>query len=98
MTAETSKKPSPKPGKDDPPVEPRRPVRKWIVDWLTRAQVILYTVLILSLLAIGYLWQRMFIVVPAASEGVMFRTVAGGTVTTRTWGEGLHGIPPWDKM
>lgn len=68
------------------------------MDWLTRAQFILYTLLILCFLALGYLWPRMFIVVPAGSEGVMFRTIAGGTVTTRTWGEGLHVIPPWDKM
>src|SRR5581483_4883524 len=27
-----------------------------------------------------------------------YRTLAGGTVTDRTWSEGLHVIPPWDKM
>jgi regulator of protease activity HflC (stomatin/prohibitin superfamily) len=73
-------------------------MRTRILSWLTRAQFILYTLLILCFLALGYLWQRMFIVVPAGSEGVMFRTLAGGTVTTQTWGEGLHVIPPWDKM
>jgi regulator of protease activity HflC (stomatin/prohibitin superfamily) len=29
---------------------------------------------------------------------VMYRTVHGGTVTSRIWGEGLHVIPPWDRM
>ena len=28
----------------------------------------------------------------------MFRYFAGGTVTDRVWGEGLHIIPPWDHL
>lgn len=72
--------------------------RRRIMGWLTRAQFILYSLLILVLLTIGYLWQRMFIKIDPGYEGVMYRTVSGGTVTTRTWGEGLHVIPPWDKL
>jgi regulator of protease activity HflC (stomatin/prohibitin superfamily) len=84
--------------KIDPPDEGRRSTRQWIVDWLNRFQFILYTFLVLCFLTLGYLWQRMFIVIPPGNEGVMYRTLDGGTVTNRTWGEGLHVIPPWDKL
>lgn len=40
----------------------------------------------------------MFIVIPSGFRGVMYRTVQGGTVTNRIWGEGLHVIPPWDRL
>lgn len=66
--------------------------------WLPRAQTAVYSALILCLFMLGFLWSRMFMFVPPGCRGVMYRTVYGGTVTTRTWGEGLHVIPPWDKL
>ena len=66
--------------------------------WLPRAQTVVYSALVLCLFVLGFLWQRMFVFVPPGHRGVMYRTVYGGTVTTRTWGEGLHVIPPWDKL
>ena len=67
-------------------------------DWLNRIQFVVYLLLVFVLLAIGFLWNRMFVVVPAGFRGVMYRTVLGGTVTNRVWHEGLHVIPPWDKL
>ncbi len=75
---------------------PRR--RDWFVDALNRAQFVVYLTLLLALLAIGFLWTRMFIVIAPGHRGVMYRTLSGGTVTNRTWDEGLHVIPPWDRM
>jgi regulator of protease activity HflC (stomatin/prohibitin superfamily) len=76
-----------------------RPTRRArLFRWMTRMQFALYSFLLLGLLIIAYLWPRMFVVIPPGSAGVMYRTVAGGTVTDRTWSEGLHVIPPWDRM
>lgn len=57
-----------------------------------------YTTVIVLLLLLGFLWQRIFITVPAGSYGVMYRFFAGGTVTNRVWTEGLTIIPPWDTI
>jgi regulator of protease activity HflC (stomatin/prohibitin superfamily) len=72
--------------------------RERLRDWLNRVQFVVYLLLVLLLLTIGFLWNRMFIVIPAGFRGVMYRTVQGGTVTERIWNEGLHVIPPWDKL
>lgn len=80
---------------------PERPPgtrRARLFAWMTRAQFAIYTFVLLGVLVIGYLWPRIFVVIPPGSAGVMYRTLAGGTVTDRTWSEGLHVIPPWDKM
>ncbi len=66
--------------------------------WLNRTQFVLYTTLVFCLLLLGVLWPRMFIIVPPGHLAVMYRTLKGGTVTNRTWGEGLHVIPPWDFL
>lgn len=65
---------------------------------LDRLQFVLYTILVLSLFTIGWLWHRMFIIVSPGHLGVMYRTLSGGTVTNQVWGEGLHVIPPWDHL
>jgi regulator of protease activity HflC (stomatin/prohibitin superfamily) len=57
-----------------------------------------YTILIVLLLALGFLWPRIFINIPAGSHAVMYRMFAGGTVTNRVWNEGLKIIPPWDSL
>jgi regulator of protease activity HflC (stomatin/prohibitin superfamily) len=67
--------------------------------WLQGAQFTVYTVLVLFLLALGFLWPRMFISIPPGSRGVMYRYFSGGTVTDRPpWGEGLNVIAPWDTL
>jgi regulator of protease activity HflC (stomatin/prohibitin superfamily) len=78
---------------EDPPTR-----RERIAGWLIRAQFWLYTVVVLVLLALTFLWPRIFITVPPGSRGVMFRYFGEGTVTEKTWPEGLHIIPPWDKL
>ncbi len=72
--------------------------RRRLADLFTQVQFVVFTTVVLCLLALGYLWHRMFVMVPPGFLGVMYRTVNGGTVTDRTWGEGLHVIPPWDRL
>mgnify|MGYP001288855940 CR=1 FL=1 len=67
-------------------------------DALGRVQFFTYTALVVLLLLLGLIWPRMFITVPTGSHAVMYRYFGGGTVTHRVWGEGLHVIPPWDKL
>ncbi len=57
-----------------------------------------YTAILVTLLLLGALWPRMFITIPAGSHGVMYRIFGAGTDTERLWGEGLHVIPPWDRL
>jgi regulator of protease activity HflC (stomatin/prohibitin superfamily) len=82
----------------DSEVEVPLTFRQRLGNWLARAEFLLYLVLVLVLLAIGFLWQRMFVIIPSGSRGVMYRTLQGGTVTDRIWDEGLQIIPPWDKL
>ncbi len=78
---------------DSPPT-----FRERLAHWLNQAQFAIYTVLIIFLLALGVLWPRVVVVVPPGHLGVMYRTVYGGTTTDRIWSEGLHIIPPWDRL
>lgn len=66
--------------------------------WLNTFSFYVYTALVLFLLLIGVLWTRVFVTVPPGQHGVMFRQFGGGTVTDRVWGEGLHVLPPWDRL
>jgi regulator of protease activity HflC (stomatin/prohibitin superfamily) len=66
--------------------------------WYTAFSFYIYTTLVLMLLLIGVLWTRVFITVPPGHHGVMYRQFGAGTVTDRIWGEGLHVIPPWDRL
>lgn len=72
--------------------------RERLANWLNQAQFAIYTVLVIFLLALGVLWRRVVIVVPPGHQGVMYRTIYGGTKTERMWSEGLHVIPPWDRL
>ncbi|MDC3955558.1 prohibitin family protein [Polyangium jinanense] len=75
-----------------------RGLRIRFLTWLQKVQFYAYTTLVLVLLALGFLWPRIFISVPAGSHAVMYRFFKGGTVTNRVWPEGLNVIPPWDTL
>ncbi|MDC0671976.1 prohibitin family protein [Nannocystis radixulma] len=82
------------PGSDD-----ERPTwRERLDHLLLRLQFSVYSTVVVLLLALGFLWPRMFVTVPTGHHGVMYRFFSGGTVTDRVWSEGLHIIPPWDQM
>jgi regulator of protease activity HflC (stomatin/prohibitin superfamily) len=89
------------PDPDDPNSDEPNDENSTRVQFLRRVQSIQfygYTTVIVLLLLLGFLWQRIFITIPAGSYGVMYRFFAGGTVTNRVWTEGLTIIPPWDTI
>ena len=57
----------------------------------------LIIVMLLLLLAV-FFWDNIFINIPAGHKGVLFRTLAGGTVTDKYFDEGLIFIFPWNEM
>ncbi len=77
---------------------PKPTLLERIAAQLIRAQFTIYTSLVLVLIVATFLWPRIFIVIPPGSRGVRFRFFGEGTVTDKTWPEGLHIIPPWDKL
>lgn len=54
---------------------------------------------LISLFAIFYLWDAIFITVFPGQAGVYFKRFFNkGTVIEKSYGEGLHFILPWNKM
>lgn len=45
-----------------------------------------------------FLADKIFITIPAGSEGVLWKRLDQGTVMTRTYPEGFHMIAPWNNM
>jgi len=81
------------------PSEPeRRSLRETVWRWFTNAQFFIYSLVLLILLVLTYVAPFVFIMIPTGYSAVMYRYFAGGTVTDRIWGEGLHVIPPWDTL
>jgi len=66
--------------------------------WVQRNATNLYITLLLLLLAMILMAPNIFINVPAGHAGVLWLRFFGGTVTDRTFGEGVHAIFPWDEM
>ncbi len=67
--------------------------------WWTRDHVpTFFLVFLASLLLLGFLWNRIVIVILAGEGGVRYRTFHGGVVIDKVAEEGLHLIPPWDTL
>ncbi|SEH37964.1 prohibitin family protein [Magnetospirillum fulvum] len=58
----------------------------------------IYIFSLLLVLGMILLAPSIFINVPAGHSGVLWLRFFGGTVTDRTFGEGVHAIFPWDEM
>lgn len=50
------------------------------------------------LLVFAFFFNRIFIVIPAGHQGVLFRPFQGGTRLEHLYDEGLRIIPPWQTM
>ncbi|MDR3436275.1 prohibitin family protein [Telmatospirillum sp.] len=89
-----------------PPVAKRpsafRRGKEWLVHrfprWLNRNSTSIYLSLLLLLFGLIVLAPNIFINVPAGHAAVLWLRFFGGTVTDRTYGEGVHMIFPWDEM
>jgi regulator of protease activity HflC (stomatin/prohibitin superfamily) len=63
----------------------------------SRMLEVLILIMLLLLLIVAF-WDSIFITIPAGHKGVLFRTLAGGTVTDRYYDEGLVLVLPWNEM
>lgn len=70
------------------------PVAHWIRRHATAILILLFFIIIGMIV----LAPRIFITVPAGHVGVLWYRFFGGTVTDRSFGEGMHMIFPWDEM
>ncbi|PRQ08472.1 prohibitin family protein [Enhygromyxa salina] len=69
-------------------------------NWFQRVSFLVYSIIIVVLLALGMLWPRVFIVVESGHHAVKYEPLGGGTVTNpeHLYGEGIHVIVPWDSL
>ncbi len=58
---------------------------------------IICTILII-LLVFVFFFDRIVITIHSGEAGVLYKRFFGGTVVDKVYGEGIHVIPPWDKM
>jgi prohibitin 1 len=65
--------------------------------WPLFTLLVLFLALSLSVAGAVVLWKNVFISIKPGEAGVLFRFFTG-TKLDRTYGEGLHIIPPWDRM
>ncbi|XYH99319.1 prohibitin family protein [Sorangium sp. So ce1128] len=81
-------------------IEDKPTLRERIAAWLLGVQTLVYMLVVLLLLALGFVWPRVFINIPSGHRGVLYRYFAGGTVVDpqKIFGEGLHVIAPWNSV
>jgi regulator of protease activity HflC (stomatin/prohibitin superfamily) len=66
--------------------------------WLSaQMQWVVISVGVLIFLVI-YFWEGIFVTIGSGHEGVMYRRFSGGTVVDNLMGEGIHFVPPWDRV
>lgn len=66
--------------------------------WIVKKRFTIEIVLALFALLLLFFWDSIFITIRSGELGVMYRRFMGGTVMERTYNEGLHIVPPWDKL
>lgn len=80
------------------PEELQAPFRDRLLDWLDELRFAIYATLLVVLLLVGFLWQSVFVTVPAGHHAVLFNRFWGGTNVKRVYGEGLHLMWPWSTL
>lgn len=63
-----------------------------------RNAVAIYALILMSIFGLMMLAPRVFINIPAGHVGVLWLRFLGGTVTERSFSEGVQVIFPWDEM
>lgn len=66
--------------------------------FVRRHQVGLIITSLIAVLVIIYFAPSIFVTIKAGEAGVMYRRFFGGTVRGKVYGEGLHIVPPWDRL
>lgn len=81
---------------------PAKSRRSRIAGWFsrtgTRARWWTRLSLVTLVVAAVFLWERIFITIDPGHAGVYWSRFLGGTRMCETYGEGVHVIPPWDRM
>ncbi|MDR0708740.1 MAG: prohibitin family protein [Spirochaetaceae bacterium] len=62
------------------------------------AGLLLFTAILLGLMLILVFYDNMVITVPSGHVGVYYDWLLGGTDLRHVYGEGVHLIPPWNRM
>ncbi|MDR2738989.1 MAG: prohibitin family protein [Treponema sp.] len=60
--------------------------------------LLLFTTLLLALMFVLVFYDNMVITVPSGHVGVYYDWFLGGTDIRHIYGEGIHLIPPWNRM
>ncbi len=71
---------------------------RWLERFWHENTMAIVTTSLLLLFLIAYFWQSIFITIDAGHTGVYWRRLGGGVVLDRVMGEGLHVIPPWNRI
>lgn len=72
--------------------------RSALWDWVTDHWLILSITMLALTFGVVYLSDRIFIFVYPGHAGVVWRRFGGGTDLNTIYGEGMHVIPPWNKV
>jgi regulator of protease activity HflC (stomatin/prohibitin superfamily) len=72
--------------------------RSALWDWITDHWLILSLTMLALTFGVVFLSDRIFIFVYPGHAGVVWRRFAGGTDLNTIYGEGMHIIPPWNKV
>lgn len=73
-------------------------IKNRILGWLRKHRLKAEIFLFISLCLFIYFWKSIVITVYSGEAGVLYMRFYGGTVTDKTYAEGVHFILPWDKM
>ncbi len=66
-------------------------------NWTRRSLPYFAVFLLVSMMAVAFLWPQIVITINSGEGGVLYRRFYG-TETDKVYGEGLHAIFPWDTM
>lgn len=79
-------------------IEKLRELRYALWDWAARHWLILSLLMLALTFSVAYLSDRIFIFIYPGHAGVVWRRFGGGTDLNTIYGEGMHIIPPWNKV
>ena len=72
--------------------------RSALWDWVTDHWLILSLTMLALSFSVVYLSDRIFIFIYPGHAGVVWRRFNGGTDLNTIYGEGMHIIPPWNRV
>ena len=74
-----------------------RRIFRGFTEWWARHELKLTIGVLAALFVLVYFWSSIVVPIEAGERGVLFSRITG-TKVNRVYLEGIHVIPPWDKM